>query len=380
MRVLLLCLVLLCIVVSGCKSLEESKAETGDKGTTKQTAENKRPALNVRVSAVELRDVAYQVKTLGSLEPEELVQVTAQVSGVVSDVHFDSGDRISLQSVLVRIDPERYRLQAERAEAEYRRAVADQQRAEAEMNRRDTLAKDGLVSEEEMYGARQETERLSAVAASAKAALDLARQDLQRSEVHSPRAGVISSRSVATGQFVQVGAVLATLVDISRLRLRFKVSDAESLRLKQGQTVAFRVSSLVDRDFTAQVYYIGEIADPATRQIEVMAWVKNPGVLKPGFFAEVTMNTESHKNALVVPESAIQASERGFVVYVVNGNRASSRLVQIGLRTGDGTVEILSGLNSGETVVREGSDRLADGVTVQPVEEDATKKGTGNTP
>lgn len=378
MRALIaLFLAICCLLFFGCRSPEASSA--GAKNKTTENSVSRQPALSVRVSPVEVRDVAYRVKTLGSLEPEELVQVTAQVNGAVTKVQFDAGDHVSLQTLLVRIDPERYRLQAERGEAEYRRAVADRQRAEAEMKRREALALDGLVSDEELYRAQQETERLSAVAASSKAALDLARQDQQRSEVRSPRAGVISSRSVATGQFVQVGAVLATLVDISRLRLRFKVSDAESLRLKQGQNVVFRVSSLGDRDFTAGIYYVGEVADAATRQVEVLAWVKNPGVLKPGFFAEVSLDTQSHKNAVVVPESAVQASEQGFVVYAVNEGSAKLRVVQVGLRTGDGTVEILSGLKPGEIVVSEGSDRLADGVAVQPVNEGASNKAQGAT-
>ena len=64
---------------------------------------------------------------------------------------------------------------------------------------------------------------------------------------------------------------------------------------------------------------MGDVADPATRQVEVLAWVKNPGVLKPGFFAEVTLASETRKGALVVPEGAVQASERGFVTYVGRG-------------------------------------------------------------
>ncbi|HET9317489.1 MAG TPA: efflux RND transporter periplasmic adaptor subunit, partial [Vicinamibacteria bacterium] len=105
--------------------------------------------------------------------------------------------------------------------------------------------------------------------------------------------------------------------------------------------------------------------DPATRQVEVMAWVKNPGELKPGFFTEVTLASETRKAALVVPEGAIQASEKGFVTYVVTNQKAELRPVNIGLRTGTGIVEILSGVRAGEVVVTEGSDRLADGVPVQ---------------
>jgi multidrug efflux pump subunit AcrA (membrane-fusion protein) len=112
---------------------------------------------------------------------------------------------------------------------------------------------------------------------------------------------------------------------------------------------------------------VGEVADPSTRQVEVLAWVKNPGPLKPGFFAEVTLAGEARKNALVVPEGAVQASEQGFVTYVVAEGKAHLRPIEIGLRSGNGSVEILSGVKPKETVVIEGSDRLADGIEVQAV-------------
>lgn len=337
-------------------------------------------ALNVRVAPAASRDMVYRVRALGSLEAEELVQVTAEVEGAVTQVLFHEGDRVTAGTVLARIDPERYRLEAARAEATHRRAVADRERAQEDLNRRETLAQDRLVAVEELNRARTEMERLAAEAAAARAALDIALQSLKRSDVRPPRGGVINTRSVDTGQFVKVGTVLATLVDIGRLRLRFKVSEAESLRSKTGQTVTFRVAALGDRDFTADVYHVGDLADPATRQVEVLGWVKNPGVLKPGFFAEVTLAAEAHRGAVVVPEGAVQASERGFVVYVVEAGRARQRMVQIGLRAGDGTVEVVSGLQSGDVVVTEGSDRLSDGIAVEAVGREPAGAGAPGRP
>jgi multidrug efflux system membrane fusion protein len=324
-------------------------------------------ALNVRMAPVPARDVIYKIQAHGSLEAEELVQITAEVSGAVSEVRFHEGDRVTPETVLLRIDPERYRLEAARAEAAYRRSMADWRRAESDMKRREALEKDQLVAAEELNRARQETERLAADTAAARAAMDIALQNQNRADVRATRAGVINTRSVDTGQFVQAGTVLATLVDIGRLRLRFKVSESESLKTSDGQKVSFRVASLAGREFVAQVYHVGEIADTATRQVEVLAWVKNPGVLKPGFFAEVALETEAHKNAVVVPEGAVQASERGFVAYVVEGGKARQKPVEIGLRTGDGAVEIVAGLEVGDMVVTEGSDRLADGIAVEAV-------------
>lgn len=343
------------IGVTACKS-GQSAASPGGAGQR---------ALTVRAAPVAVQDVVYEIKAIGSLEAEELVQVTAEVQGAVADVRFNEGDRVGTDTVLARIDPDRYRLEAERSQATYRKALADEQRARMDLERREALARDQLVAVEELNRSRGETERLAAESAATKAARDIANQNLARASVRPSRAGVINTRAVQTGQFVQPGTVLATLVDTSRLRLRFKIGDAESLRARKQQTVKFRVASLGAREFDAKVYHVSDVADPATRQVEVMAWVRNPGELKPGFFAEVTLASETRKGALVIPEGAIQASDQGFVTYVVQGDKAWIRPVAIGLRTGTGVVEILSGVKAGEIVVTEGSDRLADGVPVQ---------------
>ena len=172
--------------------------------------------------------------------------------------------------------------------------------------------------------------------------------------------------------------VLATVVDARRLRLRFMLSEAESVRARVGQDVTFRVSAIRDRTFTGRIYHVGAVADPQTRQVEVAAWVKNPGVLKPGFFAEVELATAAHANALVVPEAALRASEKGFVAFVADNGVARLRVVTPGLHTGDGRVEIVSGVAAGEKIVIEGSDRLADGVPVAPIEGTSAPRPSGS--
>ena len=123
-------------------------------------------------------------------------------------MRFHEGDRVAPGTVLLRIDPERYRLEAERAEATYEKALAD-----AAPGRRPTcsgarqLAREQLVAAEELNRSRGETERLSAASRRRrKAACDIARAERARAEVRPPRAGVINTRTVETGQFVQARA------------------------------------------------------------------------------------------------------------------------------------------------------------------------------
>jgi RND family efflux transporter MFP subunit len=364
------------LLLSLCATLPFAAACGRGQGAAAPNARNVR-AVMVSVAPVAVQDVVYQITAVGSLEAEEIVQVTAEVEGQVSSVAFQEGKRVTPGTVLALIDPDRYRLEAQRAEAAYKKAVADADRAKSELARREALAQEQLVSVEEINRAQGEADRLIAEAEATRAARDIAAQNVQRARVRAPRAGVINTRSVETGRYIKSGDVLATIVDTSRLRLRFKVSEGESLRAHVGQTVMFKVQSLGPTEFPAAIYHVGEVADPATRQVEVLAWVKNPGVLKPGFFAEVSLASESRKAATVVPESAVQASEQGFVSYVVVDDKATVRPVRIGLRTGTGVVEILSGLKPGDTVVVEGSDRLADGVPVQVAQAGGSPGGAG---
>lgn len=332
-------------------------------------------AIPVKAGQVKVQQVTYAIQAVGTLEAEDMIQVTAEVDGVLTEVKFREGDRVTKDTVLATIDPERYRLEADRAEANYRRAVADGAQAAATLARREALAKENLVSIEDLNQTRTANERLTADVAAAKAARDIAAQNLSRAAVKPRHGGVIDKRLVDTGTFVRTGTSIAALVDLARLRLRFKVSETESLKAQKGQKATFRVVATGDREFTATIYHVGAVADPASRQVEVMAWVQNPGVLKPGFFAEVRLPSDSRKDAIVVPETAIQASDRGFVAFAIVDGKAQVRTVEIGPRTGGGEVEILSGLNAGDTIVFEGSDRITNGTAVTPSDGAASPGG-----
>ena len=103
-------------------------------------------AIPVKAGPVLVQQVTYAIQAVGSLEAEDLVQVTAEVDGVLTEVKFREGDRVTKNTVIALIDPDRYKLEADRAEANYRRAVADGAQAEATLARREALAKEDLVS------------------------------------------------------------------------------------------------------------------------------------------------------------------------------------------------------------------------------------------
>ena len=343
-------------------------------------AAKKNPAVRVAVAPVEVRDMEAGIQALGSIEAEEEIQVVAAVEGVVTRVEFHEGDRVTPKSVLAEIDPQRYRLQAERAKARYDQTEALRQQADSELKRRDELLRQTppLVSAEEVERARQELERQRAAAAEAKAAWELAEQDRRRSIVSPIVPGIINKKSVVTGQHVDSDVILATLVDTRKLRLRFKVTENESVRLKDGLPVTFTTSAWPGRTFEARLYHISRSADPGSRMVECLALVEDrDAALKPGFFAEVRAATERRAGAILVPERAVLATERGFVVFEAEGNVARRREVSVGLRAEDGAMEILTGLKPGAIVVTDGNAALRDGAAIDPAGSPAPPRSAG---
>ena len=160
--------------------------------------------------------------------------------------------------------------------------------------------------------------------------------------------------------------VLATLVRRDPLLLRFRVPERDAARIKPGQQATFRVRE-DSREFTAKVVHVAESADDTSRLVDITANIDDPSdhALRPGSFAEITVPVSSPGEAPVIPVGAVRPSERGFLAYVVEGDKAVERILTLGMRSADGRVEVLSGLKGGEMLVVRGSEALSNGVTVR---------------
>jgi multidrug efflux system membrane fusion protein len=330
-------------------------------------------AFPVEVRSVATEDVTYSIDAVGSLEPEEEVKVTARVSGMIEKVLFEEGTKVTPKTILAEIDRTRYQMLADRAKASHERSTADFRKAEIVLlNRQELKKKDpGYVSDEEVATLTTQLASSRAAASEAKSSLDLALHDLENSQVRSLINGIIDTKSIATGQYVALGAPLASIVDESKLKLRFKVSETESVKLASvlggDRKISFTVRPLPGKTFTAQLIHMSPQANAQTRTVECLALVENRDtLLKPGFFATVRAVIAVHEKAIVVPDSAILPTERGFVAFVVKNSKAVQRQVRPGLFVREGAVEILEGLVPGESLVVTGASALADGSEVLP--------------
>jgi multidrug efflux system membrane fusion protein len=374
----------------------------------------------VRTAPVRVQPVQYSFDATGSLQADNIYRIDAQVGGVVEGVNFKEGDRVTPQTVLCRISPRTYELAAQRAKVAWQTAKDAWQKALADLADTERKSRnDVLRAKLIMAQAQRDVERLKPAFASGAlsqdgflqvqdkndvAAIDLkdleeasttlvqvmrtaaqqketeakqaeveaqqADEDLRKSAVVSPVAGIIDQRFISDGTLAAPGTPvpIAQVAGLG-LKLSFTLPEKESAHLREKTRVMFQTMAYPQRDFGATVYYVSSLADPKTRAVTCWADVdKTDAVLKSGFFATVKIVTEAHDNAVVVPLTAVLPTEQGFVAYVVREGKAFRRPVVLGLQAADQAVEVQKGLTLGEIIVVEGGNALQDGVLVREQE------------
>lgn len=355
MRLITIAACALVVALAGCGGEEEGAGKGGPR------------AFPVQVEQLHGRKVEYSVSAVGSVNAFEEVLVTARVQGVVERVLFREGDKVTEETVLVEIEPARFEYLHQAALAAHERAGAELKEAKEGLERREKPSGDrpGIFSKEEVEAWRTKVTVAQANERERSAQLEQAKLDLAHSKPTPPMGGVIQERLVQTGQWVQPGTVIARLLRRDPMLLRFSVSEDEARFLEQGMEARFTVRG-ASQEYMADIIHVAAAADRLTRMVQITAEVRPERAeeLTPGAFARVTVPIGGREKAPTVPETAVRPSEKGFLVFVVKDNKAHLRVIEIGLRTPDGRIEVRKGLEPGETVVIRGADALRDGADV----------------
>ncbi len=309
-----------------------------------------RPAsVPVVTAPVERKPLAVEVEALGTARANEAVEVTSKAANTVTAVRFREGEWVRAGQVLVELDSAQAR--ADRAAAE---AALVESRA-AFLRSRDLYTQQAL--------SQAQLEQIEATLKANEARVASAQARLADTVIRAPFAGRIGLRRVSVGALINPGTVITTLDDTATMKLDFDVPETFLAVLKPGLDITASSVAYPGRVFEGQIDTVDSRVDPVSRSVKVRARLPNPeGLLRPGMFLTVVVSRDPTPG-LVVPEQAL-VPERGRVyVFTVADGQAVRREVSIGRRR-PGEVEITTGLDEGERVVTEGTQRVRDGSAV----------------
>jgi len=366
-----LCVGALLLAALGCsqKASEPTAAPAGSGGGGKRASKGLAfPVEVIKVTAEPHQDL---VSAPGVVDAFEHVQITARVSGVVDKVTFVEGQEVKRGQVMAYIDSRRYTLSVSSAKAALEGAQAAQADAQASLDRRNAASQTnpGVIATEEIETYQTKLRTAQASVDQAREALKLAQLNLDDSNLKAATEGVVQTRSVETGQYVQAGTVVATLLQRDPMLLHFNVTTSEAPRLKVAMPVTFTLKDS-DQKYTGKITLVAGSADPESRLVPATAEIdptEKRFWLRPGSFAEVEVLIPSTRAFPMIPQTAARPSERGFLAYVIQGDTAHEHHLELGLHTPEGMVEVKTGLNAGDELVTRGVEALSEGSKVRVV-------------
>ncbi len=308
----------------------------------------------VITATVRTERLASQLNALGTARANEAVEVTSKTSNTVTAIRFRDGERVQQGQVLVELDGAQAR--ADLAGAEAARAESASQ-----LNRSKELLHTKALSEAQY-------DQLEATLKTNEARVAAARSRLDDTVIRAPFSGRVGLRRVSLGSLVNPGATIATLDDISVIKLDFSVPENLLSGLHEGLKVSALSAAFPDREFVGTLASVDSRVDPVTRALTVRALVPNAdGSLKPGMFLNVRI-ARGEQDALMVPEAALVPEQSRQFIYVVEEGKAVRREVRIGRRE-PGRVEIAAGLHSGEHIIVEGTQKVREGGAVRSIQD-----------
>ena len=376
-----------------------SCSSTNPKNAQQAEAASPPPALVVETAKVGWRELQRSVDAVGTLDPNEEVTVSSLVEGTVEKLFVDLGDGVRTGQVIAELDTRELELAVHQQQAalqqelarlgladanasvdeattsQVRQAEATFEEARLRLDRTKKLAEQGVLAKQQLdeqqarydvaeaavRSSRETVQNIRATIAARKASLTLAEKKLADARVTAPISGFIKDRLVSEGQFLKSNSPVVNIVQNSPLKLRVDVPESAVAFVRAGRPVQFHVDAFPDRTFEGRISRISPSVDQQSRTLKIEALADNPaGVLKPGFFARVTIQTDRKDRVLVVPSAALFNFSGLEKLFVIENGKVAERIVRSGTRLDD-QVEIVEGLKEGELVAASNIENLQQG-------------------
>lgn len=319
----------------------------GCSGNKTQARVNDRKAISVKGEVVIVISKELKKSFTGNLEGQKQAVIRAKIAEAVEKINVKEGDYVMANDVIISLD-------RSGPTSSYMQSYSVYQNAEKNYNKMKYLFDEGAISESQFDGTKTEYEV-------SRANYDAA---LQMVELRSPINGTVTSIDVAVGEYVAPGMQVATVATTDNLRMKFGVSSNDIGLISEGAGVQVSVdaeSLLVGK---GTVIMVARSADPVTRSFQIEVEADNSAHLfKPGMFGKADITIGEYNNIIVVPRIAIINRNNKDYVYVYSGGKALAREVILGIDF-NGSSEVKSGLNAGDTLITVGQNYLEDGIDV----------------
>jgi membrane fusion protein (multidrug efflux system) len=311
------------------------------------------PPIPVETSSPIRGDVVAVYSGTAPVEAFAEADVIAKVEGEIREVLVEEGDDVEEGQVLARLDGERLRLELNESGARLRKMQRDFQRNK-------DLREKGLLSEGDYEKIQYDLEAL-------EAAYNLAKLELDYTQIRAPISGVIAERYIKLGNAIRIGEPLYRVTSFDPLVAYLHIPEREYRQITAGQPVAIDIDALGGQKILAEVTRVSPIVDAETGTFKITIELQDEQRrIKPGMFGRVSIVYDRHENVLQVPRSAVVEDMGTNSVFVVEDGKAVRRIVKTGYGE-NGMIEIIDGLNENDDVVTVGQLGLKPGATVSVI-------------
>jgi multidrug efflux system membrane fusion protein len=344
-------------------------------------------AAPVSIAAVIEREMPVTFHAVGTVVASSTVDIRSQVTGELMTVGFTEGQDVKAGETLFVLDPRPVQAALNQAQAVLARDTAQAANADALLRHSDELLAQGLVARVDRDTLAASAAALHGTLAADRAAVENAQVQLQFTRITAPISGRTGALLAHPGALVRANDTtpLVTINQTSPIHVAFTVPSRLLIKLRADQThgglkVQVRVPGAAQATVTGRLGFIDNTVDPGTDTIRVKGTFENVDrQLWPGQYVDVTLQLSVEPHAIVIPTSAVQASQQGQFVYVLKPDQTvEARPVRVSWTDGAVTV-IETGLSKGEQVVTDGQLRLTPGakVTVKPAIGTGASSGAG---
>lgn len=337
-------------IIFGCIQLMPKENEELAMAEAKPKGGKKVLEVSARVISPQL--LTDEIPIIGRLVPDEEVQLSFETSGKITEIHFEEGSHVKKGTLLAKVNDSQLQAQLARLEAQV-------PLAQERVYRQSTLLQRDAVSKEALEIVKTELATLNADIEKTKA-------QIEQTELRAPFDGVIGLRQVSVGAYASPSTVIAKLTSVTPIKIEFSVPERYAGEVKKGTGLEFTVDGKLDA-FKAQVYATEASLDAETHTLLVRALYPNEKrELLSGQYAGIRLKQKEIEDAIAIPSEAIVPEMGKSKVFVYRGGKAEPVDVVTGIRT-DSEIQIVNGLQIGDTILTSGTLQLRKGSPVKIV-------------